>query len=161
MSHPEPWKAYRRSDGLWAVQDADGLLLFKHQSSMAVENWIVEQQRPAPPAPVDPNALLNDTIAHIANIWGPYEMPRFGLNARVRHIPTGKHCLVKGYMGWAPPILLYSLEEIGGDQLPELTSLSDIAHLDAFVESAVKVHGALSESQEKHLESDVSAETPK
>lgn len=149
--------------GKWIVFGTDGGVLYTHHSRGACAAWIDAQSQPPATAPVSGDQLLNDTVAHIANIWGPYELPRFGLNERVRHIPTDKKCLVKGYMGWTPPILLYSLEEVDGPQLPHLTPLSDIAHIaalapqaDAFVESAIKVHGALSESQEKQL--DASAE---
>lgn len=117
--------------GKWIVFGTDGGVLYTHHSRGACAAWIDAQSQPPATAPVSGDQLLNDTVAHIANIWGPYELPRFGLNERVRHIPTDKKCLVKGYMGWTPPILLYSLEEVDGPQLPHLTPLSDIAHIAA------------------------------
>lgn len=108
---------------------------FTHRNRRVVAHWIAISGDAEPQAgAVEPkptqDVLTNEVLAHIVNTWGPYEMPRFGLTERVRHIPTGKLCVVKGFVGWVPPIMMYSLEEVDGVQLEYLTSVSDMAHLD-------------------------------
>jgi len=132
---------HRRYDGLWALLE-DGVLMFKHQSPKAVEAHLRDLLEPPAPIadlPADPNAVINDVIAHIANTWGRYEQPTWGLDARVRHKPTGKLCVVRGYMAWTPPIVLYSLTEVDGPQLEHLTPLADIeaAPADALEDTTV------------------------
>jgi hypothetical protein len=127
--------------GYDAIDTADGSVPFTHRNRRVVENWIATGGDPEPQAGAvepkpDSQALTNEVIAHIVNTWGPYEMPRFGLTERVRHIPTGKLCVVMGFAAWAPPILLYSLHEVDGAPLEELTPLSDMAHLDAASQSS-------------------------
>lgn len=130
------------ADGRYFAYDDNNedVPLFTHRNRRVVEHWIAQGGDAQPESlKADPGlagqALLNDTVAHIANIWGPYEMPRFGLTECVRHTPTGKLCVVKGYVGWVPPILMYSLEEVDGAQLEFLTPLSDMTQASGEVKS--------------------------
>jgi hypothetical protein len=75
--------------------------------------------------------MQNELIALHVNTWGAYEVPRHGIDARVRHKPTGKVCLVRGFCAFTPPIVLYALTEVEGTQLPELVPLSDIEAVTA------------------------------
>ena len=119
--------------GAYPASDDEAPPAFKHRNRRVVEHWIMTAgAAPAElkPVPAGTDAMTNEVIAHISNTWGPYEMPRFGLTERVRHLVTGEICTVMGYYGWKPPILLYALTDAQGVQLPALTSVSEIAHLE-------------------------------
>jgi hypothetical protein len=134
----------RISDGRWAVADMEAPIqanpVYIHTSRAACETWVANALKPEPtPADLPPphaalarvEAMQNELIALHVNTWGAYEVPRYGIDARVRHKPTGKLCRVRGYMAWTPPIVLYSLTEVDGEQLPDLTPLSDIEAVTA------------------------------
>lgn len=123
------------SDGKFRVLDGDGSVVFTHSSEgVALAHMDGLQAPEAAPAELPPHhaalarveAMQNELIALHVNVWGPYEVPRYGIDARVTHKPTGKVCVVRGYMAWSPPIVLYSLTEVDGPQLPDLTPLSDM-----------------------------------
>lgn len=132
-------------DGKWElIERAAGVgherVVFRHASQTVVHGHLALIIAPtAAPADLPPHhaalarveAMQNELIALHVNVWGAYEVPRYGIDARVRHIPTGKLCVVRGYMAWTPPIVLYSLTEVAGPQLPEITPLSDIEAVTA------------------------------
>jgi hypothetical protein len=120
-------------DGKYRVHegsDGTGPAVFTHSSENVAHAHMDTLQAPAPvlaDLPPDPNAMLNEVIAHIANTWGRYEQPAFGLDQVVRHKPTGVVCLVRGFIAWEMPIVLYHLEAINGAANPQgLTAASDI-----------------------------------
>lgn len=126
--------ARRGSDGKWCVMD--GLrVVFVHASQNACIAWLAVKTMAAEPdelpaIPAGIQAAIDSQNALIAkhfNVWGAYEIPRYGIDARVTHKPTGKLCVVRGYMAFTPPIVFYSLTGVDGMQLEEWASLSDIA----------------------------------
>lgn len=121
----------RKPDGLYTLWDG-ACPLYSHQSRQAVMHYYAGLT--AAPEPVAPSTasqtLLNDTVAHIVNVWGPYEMPRFGLRERVLHNPSGTICRVVGFYAWTPPIILYGLEEDGGATRDEYASVTELSHVE-------------------------------
>ena len=66
-------------------------------------------------------AMQNELITWHApvSVWGAYEIPRHGIDARVIHKPSGKVCVVRGFIApRTPPIVLYNLTYEAGDPCP-------------------------------------------
>lgn len=129
----------RNAAGKWELRDMDAsadVVVFTHTSQLAVVAYAAERAAPpAEPGPLPPphaalarvEAMQNELIAQHVNTWGAYEIPRYGIDARVIHKPSGKLCVVRGFMAFTPPIVLYSLTELDGMPLPLLVTLSDIS----------------------------------
>jgi hypothetical protein len=130
-------------DGKYKVHegsDGTGPVVFTHSSENVAYAHMDTLQAPAPVlADLPPHhaalarveAMQNELIALHVSVWGAYEIPRYGIDAQVRHKPTGLLCVVRGYMAWTPPIVLYSLTDVDGMQMEHLAPLSDIEAVTA------------------------------
>jgi hypothetical protein len=78
-----------------------------------------------------------DTPSHLArelarrldrlrSLFNQYETPIYSIGQLVTHKPTGKVCEVRGFLAFTPPIILYSLQEVGGQYLDECTSQTEM-----------------------------------
>lgn len=123
------------NDGKYRVLDGDGSVVFTHTSEAVALARMDALQAPEPvPNELPPphaalarvEAMQNELIALHVNVWGAYEIPRHGIDARVIHKPSGKVCVVRGFIAWTPPIVLYNLTYEAGGPCPALVPLSDL-----------------------------------
>jgi hypothetical protein len=64
--------------------------------------------------------------------FGRYETPRFQLGQKVRHIATGVHCEVVGFLAWKEPIILYYVQTIDGNFEPEVDRWLSQTEIEAY-----------------------------